>query len=129
MDSHEVLGMVASIHQREEDLWEGNLAHRLDKFTHYVVGTIPLLDIDLTEWGLDEHLVGEFAEKPSETCPLIVYDAVDRSMIDGIHRSNAAAKRGESEVKALIGLAEYLNPDWIESPDDELDEDCSAQPV
>jgi hypothetical protein len=123
IQSHEVLDLVASIHEREEDLSEGDLAHRLDKFTHYVVGAIPLSDIDLSEWGVDDERIMEFADLPSETRPPIVFDAVDRSIIDGIHRSNAAAKRGEVQIAALIGLEEHLNPDWTEDLDSEDLED------
>jgi hypothetical protein len=56
--------------------------------------------------------------------PPIVFDAVDRSIIDGTHRANATAKQGRRDILAYVGEAERLNPYWTEEvADDEADDE------
>lgn len=112
----EVRQLVEGIHARPEDLGEGDLGHRLERFTHYVRGKLRLSDIDLDEWLLDDSAIDELAAMPSETRPPVVYDAVAGSMVDGLHRANAAFRSGETEIEAFIGIERHLNPDWIDDP-------------
>ena len=116
VDASEVHALVGSIHARPEDLLDGDLGHRLEKFTRYVRGRLKLDEIDLDEWLLDNRAVDELAVLPPETRPPVVYDAVAGSMIDGLHRANAAFRTGHSEIEAFIGIEANLDPDWLEDP-------------
>lgn len=113
----DVRTLVEGIHARPEDLSEGDLGHRLEKFTHYVRGKLKLSDIDLDEWLLDDDEIDRLADLPTETRPPVVYDAVSSSMIDGIHRANAALRKGETEIDAFIGTEAHLDPDWSSEPE------------
>lgn len=108
-----VLDMVESNHGREEDFEEGDIINRINKFDFYVVKEMPLSDIDLTEWDVDEDYVDELTGSEKAKLPL-VYDNDARSIIDGIHRANNRHENGHKTILSLVGLTEYIDPDWEE---------------
>lgn len=118
-----VARLAQDIHHQEEDFSEGDLLHRIEKFHTYVLREVPLSEINLGEWTHYEDMSDEYAErlKAGEKMPPIIYDAEWKSLIDGTHRANAAAKAGLDSILAYVGLPEHINPDWQEVPDDDGD--------
>lgn len=114
-----VAAEVTRLHTQQQDLDEGDLLNRLDRYTAYVFKKIRVTDLDLFEFALCEDVVAEYAALylATGTYPPIVYDEVDRSIVDGLHRANALARCGLAEIDAFVGTDVHLNENWI--PDDE----------
>lgn len=119
----DVAELVAGIHHRQEDLADGDLLHRIERFVTYVLRPLPIADLNLGEWLHDEDTSDDYAARMlrGEVPPPIVFDAVDGSIIDGTHRANAAAKAGHDAIMAYVGLPENIDPSWSDNPD-EIDE-------
>jgi hypothetical protein len=100
-----VYSVVQRIHRNDDDFVDGDIGERLEKFDEYEVKMLKISTIDLDEWDVQPDLVEEFANLSKETAFPIVYDIVDKSIIDGIHRANAAHMRGETEIVALVGIS------------------------
>ena len=121
-----VQGEVIRLHGRTQDFDEGDLMHRLDRFIRFEEMPIALSSIDLNEFSLDEDLVQQFMQEfqRSGSYPPIVFDAVDSSMIDGLHRANALSRMGLCAIDAYVGTAENVDIDWVaESDGDGGDDD------
>jgi len=100
--ANHVAGLVEEIHRRAEDFEEGDLQDRLYAFPLYRLTLIPIADIDLEEFETDEDLILSYAEKTG-TMPPIVFDPSSGSIIDGIHRTNAADRRGQQTILGYVG--------------------------
>lgn len=94
---------VQGIHRDEEDFVDGDLQARLERFSTYELRDLPIGKINLEEWAVDDALVKDFSERDTQAPP-IVWDPERHSMIDGIHRANAAKRRGEARVLAFVGV-------------------------
>ena len=125
VDHRSVQADVIRLHGNRQDLTDGDLLHRLDRFDAFVKGSISIADIDLAEFNIGEDKVLAFMEmyRTTGTYPPVVFDAVDRSMIDGSHRANALCRLGLKEVDALIGVAEHLDADWQALEHEDIDDD------
>jgi hypothetical protein len=121
----DVTNLVVEHHSRPQDLDDGDLRNRLDRFTDYVRKTVPIASIWLDEFDLDEDRVADYEKRyrATGTYPPIVFDEVDGSVIDGLHRVNALHLCGLVEIDAFVGTAEYLDCDWVSvSDENEKDE-------
>lgn len=109
-----LMEQVSNLHHTLEDLQYGDLENRLSRFQEYVLTQLPLSEINLTEFDVNRDLAAEYSARVSDTntYPPIVFDGVGRSIIDGIHRANAVALSGHSQVWAWVGLLENLDPEW-----------------
>lgn len=132
-EAWQVANHIHKLHSRPEDFSEGDLLHRSSKFTHYERRLLPIASIDLNEFALDDDLVLSYARTFLDTgvCPEIVFDGVDRSMIDGLHRAVALDRCGETQILAFVGTERYLDPDFSaieedEEADFEIEEDEGA---
>ena len=103
--------LVHRIHGRQEDLVEGNLESRIARFETYELKHLEIAEINLTEFLLDDDHVERISAVEDEMPP-IIYDPVDRSIIDGAHRANALHLRGEIEILAYVG--DRPDPNWCE---------------
>ena len=103
--SREVSDLVRAIHANMGDFDEGDLGNRLGRFATYRLRVIPLSRIDLREFALHDPTVAEFAAM-GDGAPPIVWDPVRKSVIDGCHRANAAAARGDTGILAYVGVRE-----------------------
>lgn len=85
---------VMRLHTRVQDFDEGDVLHRLGRFTAFVFQPVPLSEIDLNEFSICEDTVVRYMamHQAGQACPPIVFDAVGRSIIDGLHRANALAR-------------------------------------
>lgn len=113
--------MVRDLHHRPEDMEDGDLQNRIEKFHTYVLQSLPLDRINLEEFNYDDDTVSEYAERivAGEVPPPIVYDNDVKSIIDGMHRARAGAEAGRSHVDAYVGLKQNMDPDWAPYEDDE----------
>lgn len=132
VDYVDVRNDVARLHSRKEDLSEGDLLHRLGRFDKYVRMPVLVADLNLGEFALDDELVAQYMQqyRTTGTYPPIVFDQVDVSIIDGLHRANALARCGLSEIDAFVGTHANLDPDWSAELDDDLnaEEETEAAP-
>ena len=107
VDPSTIFNQVKEIHREFRDIEEGDLPDRIYWFDEYKTSLIPLSQIDLNEFEVDEDLVEDYIEyiKDSpKTMPPIVYDPVAGSVIDGMHRANAYARLGYDSIPAYVGL-------------------------
>jgi hypothetical protein len=125
VDCGDVQRLVCEIHQNRNDLEEGDLLHRLDRFNSYEKRSVSLGLLDLGEFDLDTDKVQDYFEQYQKTgsYPPIVVDMVDGSIIDGIHRANALLACGLEEVHAYVGTEANVDPYWRQDqPDDDDNE-------
>lgn len=128
---------VRMLHPRTEDLIDGDLQNRIDKFLAFELKSIPVDIIRFHEFELCDDLVREYAVQYHNTgiYPPIVYDAVENSMIDGLHRANALIMCGLKEINAYVGTASNIDPSWSpvdefgNSDSDEIDETTSPDSI
>jgi hypothetical protein len=110
-------------HHREEDWETGNLLNRITSFKRYALETLNLDSLNAHEWDVHDDLVNHYAGLASNAPP-IIYDDVNKSIIDGTHRVNAALARGETTVPAYVGrLADYQpvydeDDEWHPDPEE-----------
>lgn len=118
VNARDVQDLVVAIHRDELDFNEGDLLHRIWRFRRYELKRLPIAHLNLGEWRLDKARVADFLAMDPSTMPPIVFDPLDRSIIDGAHRANACAQRGHSDIAAYVGSPEQVDPDWTRDPDD-----------
>lgn len=106
VDAHTIYSDVQAGHREPEDFAEGDIGDRIYWFDDYQLTSLPVSKIDLDEFYVDEDLVDDIVkhikDSPS-TMPPIVYDPIEQSVIDGIHRANAYAKLGYDSIPAYVG--------------------------
>lgn len=125
IEDYQLRHIVADIHRNYADVVHGNLINRIDKYSKYVLYRIPLnsqnskkrLHLNPEEWMHDDELSDRHATLPSETAPPIIYDLSAQTIVDGIHRLNAAIKRGEDSILAYVGLPENRWKNWRRQKD------------
>lgn len=104
--------LVMKIHPREDDFTDGDLLHRIDRYDTYKLTYVDIDDLILDEFDIDDEHVDELVEliDSGEDLPPIVFDPIERSIIDGNHRANAYHNAGYKKIKAYVGDSE--NEDW-----------------
>lgn len=108
-DASEVMNIVNKIHRNKADFAEGDLTDRIYWFNEYELGNLPIKELNLSEFDIDEELVKSFMQKikqNSSQMPPIVFDPVSGSIIDGIHRANACARLGMKSIPAYVGITQ-----------------------
>lgn len=104
--ANEVHDLVKSIHRNLDDFYEGDIADRIYWFDDYVLTKIPVNQLILDEWEVDDDLVDEIADMINQNnaaTPPIVYDPIADSIIDGTHRANAYDRLGLETIPAYVG--------------------------
>lgn len=123
----DVLAEVLSLHRREQDFIDGMLLHRLDRFAEYVLLSLPIDSLNLNEYGFVEATVEEYAQRYREigSCPRIVIDGIEGSIVDGFHRALALRRCGVEMIDAYVGIEGRLNPLWsiVDMEDDSQEDD------
>jgi len=108
--SYEIQSLVQSIHGKPEDFEEGDVIDRINTYDNYIKKDIPISNIDLEEFDVNEDIVIEIIEhikdSPSTFPPIVVHPKMGDwySIIDGIHRANAYAKLGKTMIPAYVGI-------------------------
>lgn len=121
IDHQTVKSELLQLHSRKQDFDEGDLLHRLDRFNAFVLKMLPISAINLTEFQVDQVKVQDFTllYQDAKGCPPIIFDSIDGSIIDGIHRANALALLGIAEILAYVGEAEHADLFWVHELDTE----------
>jgi ribosomal protein L17 len=106
IDSDEIVAIVQSLHSREEDFDEGDLIDRIKQFKTYKLTNIPINNVDTDEFLTDVELVDEYVEKIKNNpdYPPIVFDPINSSIIDGMHRVQALEELGYETIRAYVGV-------------------------
>lgn len=105
------------LHHTPQDFDEGDLVHNITSFGRYELRRIPVEGLKLGIYAIDDQLVGDYESLDASTQPPIVYNPIHNLIIDGNHRANAAAKRGDQDILAYVG-----DPATYSPPDDEDDD-------
>jgi len=106
---NEIYSHIHSIHGKQEDFEEGDINDRIYGYDTYVYDeNIPMEDVDLQEWDLDEDYVEDIIEeikKNNDYEPIVVgeTDVSYYTIIDGLHRLNALNELGYKTFKGYIG--------------------------
>ena len=119
LDARDVQDLVGRIHRDDQDLDEGDLCHRIWRFRRYELKRVSIAELDLEQWQIDDALVTRLAAMDPTTMPPIVFDPLDRTIIDRSHRANARARCGDTEILAYVGIADSVDPDWTREPDED----------
>jgi len=106
MTSDEIAHKVRELHGRPEDFVDGNLLERIMQYDSYELKEIPITDLFLGEWMVDDTMVEEMMQMDPDTIPPIVFDPQAGSIIDGIHRANARHNQGYTTIQAYVGVGE-----------------------
>lgn len=124
----QALQQIKSIHSKQRDFDDGDLVDRLSQFNAFEVRKLVIAELDADEFLVDEELVDQYVAKISagEISPPIIYDEVNASMIDGIHRLNALKKSGALFIESWVGTEATLDPDYVSAFADD-DEDCDVE--
>lgn len=112
----------ADLHHRPQDFDEGDLIHNIESFGRYELRRIPVEGLNLGIYAIDDDLVGDYAGMDAASQPPIVYDPTHNLIIDGNHRANAAAKRGDRDILAYVGDPSTYSPPEDEDDDGESEE-------
>jgi len=109
----DVYSLVQRIHHTYDDFIDGDLGDRIEKYSEYELKEIPLADLNLDEWYIDEDMVDEYVEKFQEFKeypPIVVgKDRLNKyTIIDGIHWANALSELGLKSIKAFVGISVNL---------------------
>lgn len=127
VDAASIYSAVQSGHREPDDFVEGDIGDRIYWFDDYQLTSLPISQINLDEYYVDEDLVDDYIDHIKDspkTMPPIVYDPIGQSVIDGIHRANAYAKLGYDVIPAYVGKTKSQSYGTRESDydDEEIDE-------
>lgn len=104
------------MHHSPEDFSDGDIYDNIAAYGTYHLQQIPLSDLSLDLYTIHDDLVDDYAAR-STTAPPIIASPQWGIIIDGNHRANAAAKRGETHILGYMGDADTYSP-----PDEEHDD-------
>ncbi len=85
-----------------DDFEEGDIGDRIHRFKSYVLKELPLSTFNKDEFNWSEGDVEDFANL-NTPFPPVIYDPIEKSIIDGTHRINAALLRGNKTIRAYVG--------------------------
>jgi len=108
-EESDIYQYIQKLHyKRDYDFWEGDLGQRIEKFPYYVVQEVPIENIEMDEYQLDEDDMEEyikmFKEKGSYP-PIVLGGKYYRhyDIIDGTHRANALRELGFVKIICFVG--------------------------
>ena len=108
-EESEIYTYIQKLHyKRDYDFWEGDLGERIEKFPYYIVKEVPIEDIEMDEYQLDEDDMEEYIEmfKERGSYPPIVLGKKSYgyyNIIDGTHRANALRELGFDKIICFVG--------------------------
>jgi hypothetical protein len=106
------------LHHTPEDWHEGDIEHNIASYGTYHLKRVPLSDLNLDLYTIDDDLVDQYANREGDAPPIIV--AHQWGIItDGNHRANAARKRGDTDILAYVGDPDTYSPPSNDEDDDE----------
>lgn len=107
-----VIAYVAELNAKAPEEVAEFVCHRIQRFRRFEKRWLTWADFSATEWRepVDPSLVKSYQAEPAETAPPIIVESVERAVIDGFHRLNAARQRGEQGIWAYVGCDP--RPEW-----------------
>jgi hypothetical protein len=108
-EESEIYSYIQKLHyKRKEDFWVGDLGDRIEKYSYYVVREIPINEIEMDVYQMDEDDLEEYIElfKELQSYPPIVLTKKDYgyyNIIDGTHRANALRELGLTSIVCFVG--------------------------
>jgi hypothetical protein len=95
-------------HKRKEDFWEGDLGERIEKYPFYVVKEIPIEQIEMDQFQIDDDDIEEYIElfnKLNSYPPIVLTKKQDGYyyIIDGTHRANVLRELGFKTIISFVG--------------------------
>ena len=124
VDANYLHELVKRIHHTYDDLGgDGDLADRIYWFDQYKLVELPISSINLDEWDIDDDMVADYVAEIMQTrhtMPPIIFDPIEKSIIDGTHRANAYHKLGYTSIPAYVGTIQ--SDSYGERSSDEDDE-------
>lgn len=110
MRDFEIINLVRSHHKRPEDIEEGDLLKRIEQYPSYELTNLNIDDLIKKnihkQWDIDKNRMQQIKEEIIQNnyeYPPIIYDPINKSVIDGIHRLNALIELGVKTVLVYIG--------------------------
>ncbi len=97
-----IVNYVADLNDRE-DPYEGEVPEHILEFTHYRLEKLPISKTNVLHHNFDPTLASEYSKMSSDTSPPIVFDPINKEIIDGFHRVRAAMIRGDKTIIAYVG--------------------------
>lgn len=99
----DLIAFVREAHHQAQDIDEGDLIERIERFDRYELVELPMSALDLREWYSDEDLVDEYADDCAHSePPPIIFQPVYETIVDGTHRANALARLGRTTIRAWV---------------------------
>jgi hypothetical protein len=102
---------IAEIEGRD-DPFEGPLPHHILRFGQYELRDVSLNELLSGEYPYSPALAKEYSELDPSMRPPCIFDPIDLDILDGNHRAQSARIRGETTVKAYVGIIETADPNW-----------------
>ena len=94
---------VDQLHTGDYSTDDEDVLEWIYRFDVYELKTIPIADLSLRFSGIDQSKVNHYSRYKTEYPPIVV-DGDSKWIMDGYHRANAAAARGDRNIKAYIGV-------------------------
>jgi hypothetical protein len=102
--------MRGDMHHTPEDFSDGDIYDNICAYRTYHLKRVPISELNLELFTIHDDLVADYATMPGDSAPPIVLNPQWGLIIDGNHRANAAAKRGEADVLAYVGDLQTYEP-------------------
>jgi len=112
----QLVSLVQKIHSREQDFDEGNLTDRIYQFGTYHKKKMKVAELS-SDYQINDQMVEQYMAMDPKTMPPIVWDPVNKDMIDGTHRLEALKKKNVKTIEVYVGDESAYEP--IQYDDDE----------
>jgi ribosomal protein L17 len=106
VDSEQLVNIVKALHKKNKENFDENLIDKIKQFDHYELITIPISIINLSDLNLDDDLVSNYLQKTliNPDYPPIIFNPINKEIIDGAHRTEALIKLGHDTIRAYVGV-------------------------
>jgi hypothetical protein len=99
-------------HHTLEDFEYGDIIYRISSFYSYKLGELDISILDYKKYSFFEGKVLKIMKEIKEddlNYPPILYDPINKTIIDGVHRIRALKRLGFKKIKAYIGELDSIN--------------------
>jgi hypothetical protein len=96
-----IQSLIDKIHTGHVTTDDEEMFNWIYSFDEYRLKPVNIADLSLTHSGINSEKVDKYVGKSNP--PPIVIDGTNGWIIDGYHRANAAAKRGDETIQAYVG--------------------------
>lgn len=105
VSKEDVLDLVRSIHQNQDDFIDGDIEERILKCDYYELTTVCPQFIDV-EYAINEDKIEQYKQLEPSKCPpiVLIHHGDDHyELIDGSHRVEAFKSLGITKMTAYVG--------------------------